>query len=151
MMDEQKTKDTIAKLEFNCKKCSNCCRHEPGAVFLTDEDFIKIREYLKVDVETLLRRYCRGLERSDGVVVALKEKDNFDCIFWDQGCTIYPARPLQCRTFPFWPALVESSSNWKDEKYRCKGIDEKGSMTFDEKYTFYVLEKESKYMVMPKR
>ncbi len=27
---------------------------------------------------------------------------------FDGGCAIHPAKPTQCRIFPFWPELVES-------------------------------------------
>jgi uncharacterized protein len=148
-MDENQIAKIISGLNFNCQKCSNCCRHEPGAVFLTDEDFSGMAKFLNIDSDSLLNKYCRGLERPEYTVVALKEKSNYDCIFWDNGCTIYPARPLQCRTFPFWPSLVESKADWKNEKYRCKGIDLPGNMSTDEKINLYNLEKRSKYMKMP--
>jgi hypothetical protein len=31
----------------------------------------------------------------------------------DDGCSIHPAKPTQCRIFPFWPKLVESRREWK--------------------------------------
>ena len=41
---------------------------------------------------------------------SLIEKPGGDCIFWDKqaGCTVYPARPDQCRAWPFWPENLES-------------------------------------------
>ena len=74
----------------------------------------------------------------------------YDCIFWNNGCIIYEARPLQCRTFPFWPFLVESKELWKNEKYRCGGIDKASNMTLEEKYNFYMEEKQALYMEMPR-
>ena len=123
--------------------------YEPGAVFLTEEDFEAIRIHLNIEAIKLLSTYCRGLEKAEGLVVALKEKANFDCIFWDKGCTIYSVRPLQCRTFPYWPFLVESFSDWENEKYRCKGIGQKGSQTLEDKFEMYMKEKNVVYMKMP--
>ena len=40
------------------------------------------------------------------------------CIFLDKHtnqCQIYEARPTQCRTYPFWPSIVESVQDWNDE------------------------------------
>ncbi len=38
------------------------------------------------------------------------------------GCGIHPAKPTQCRIFPFWPELVDSPKVWlKTAKY-CPGI-----------------------------
>ena len=28
------------------------------------------------------------------------------------GCGIHPAKPTQCRTFPFWPELVDHPKEW---------------------------------------
>jgi Fe-S-cluster containining protein len=38
------------------------------------------------------------------------------------GCGIHPAKPTQCRTFPFWPELVESRAAWKRTARFCPGI-----------------------------
>ena len=38
------------------------------------------------------------------------------------GCSIHPAKPTQCRTFPFWPELVESKSEWNRTGRYCPGI-----------------------------
>jgi uncharacterized protein len=140
----------LEKREFNCQKCSACCRHEPGAVFLRKEDVELITNFLYIPEEDLLKKYCRGLLKGEKNIVALKEKANYDCIFWDKKCTIYEARPLQCRTFPYWPFLVESQKDWNEECYRCPGINVKGDITIEERYKFYESEKYSEYMEMPK-
>ena len=45
--------------------------------------------------------------------VTLRERANGDCVFWDRkaGCTVYPARPAQCRTWPFWESVTEIAEN----------------------------------------
>ena len=47
--------------------------------------------------------------RRVGQRYSLIERPGGDCIFWDKsaGCTVYPARPVQCQTWPFWPENVE--------------------------------------------
>ena len=37
------------------------------------------------------------------------------------GCWIHPAKPTQCRTFPFWPELVESKREWNRTAKYCPG------------------------------
>ena len=40
------------------------------------------------------------------------------CIFYDEDtkhCQIYPARPLQCSIYPFYPNLLESIESWNAE------------------------------------
>jgi hypothetical protein len=38
------------------------------------------------------------------------------------GCSIHPAKPTQCRIFPFWPELVESRREWNKTARWCPGI-----------------------------
>jgi Fe-S-cluster containining protein len=73
--------------------------------------------------------YCRwvaapfgGLDSGARELLSLKEKSNFDCILWKNGCTVYRARPVQCRTFPFWESIVHSFISWKELMKDCPGI-----------------------------
>jgi Fe-S-cluster containining protein len=40
----------------------------------------------------------------------------------EAGCSIHPAKPTQCRIFPFWPELVESKREWQKTARYCPGI-----------------------------
>ena len=40
----------------------------------------------------------------------------------DGGCRIHPAKPTQCRIFPFWPELVEKPRAWAKTAAYCPGI-----------------------------
>jgi len=46
-----------------------------------------------------------------------------------RGCSIYPVRPLQCRTWPFWDTNLASKSAWDRAAQRCHGMDH-GRRTF---------------------
>lgn len=39
-----------------------------------------------------------------------------------EGCSIHPAKPTQCRLYPFWPELVEDRKAWRAEASECPGI-----------------------------
>jgi len=55
--------------------------------------------------------------------LSLKEKPNLDCILWENGgCSVYDARPLQCRSFPFWSSCVSSAEEWEFHAAQCPGI-----------------------------
>ena len=41
-------------------------------------------------------------------------------------CGIYPVRPLQCRTWPFWPENLINESAWKRAARGCPGMDRGG-------------------------
>src|ERR1700752_1978887 len=38
------------------------------------------------------------------------------------GCSVHPAKPLQCAAFPLWPELVASKREWKKTARYCPGI-----------------------------
>lgn len=77
-----------------------------------------------MDNISFIDTYCRWVIDWQGKeVLSLKEKSNKDCIFWDSGCMIYSARPLQCVTFPFWENVISSAYNWKTAASGCPGIN----------------------------
>jgi Fe-S-cluster containining protein len=118
-MDEPFYKDG---LHFSCITCHTCCRHDPGYVFLSKKDLDRMLAYFNLEAEAFVKKYCRWVDQGEEKVLSLVEKANFDCIFWDEGCTIYQARPDQCRTYPFWSGPLSSQEDWKWEKRFCPGI-----------------------------
>ena len=111
-------------LKFSCKRCSSCCRYDSGFVFLSENDMEKLTAKLKMERNSFLKTYCRWVTNWEGrEVLSLKEKPNKDCILWDEGCTVYEERPLQCRVFPFWENIVASAQTWKIAASGCPGIN----------------------------
>jgi Fe-S-cluster containining protein len=106
-------------LRFSCTRCGHCCTGEPGFVWVEDADLAAIADYLDLPVEQLLAMYTRNTTRGQ----TLREKGNGDCVFYDRdnGCTIYPVRPPQCRTWPFWESNVESPESWQRTCEVCPG------------------------------
>jgi Fe-S-cluster containining protein len=115
-------------LRFECARCSRCCRHDPGFVFLSNQDLERILEGLSIDREAFIERYCVWVPTEGGSNLSLAERPDYDCIFWREGgCRIYDFRPVQCRSFPFWPSHLSSQADWKNLRGQCTGID-KGSL-----------------------
>ena len=111
-------------LHFACQRCSSCCRHDPGFVFLSEKDVDILVDALKMRYNDFIETYCRWIRAGDGIEkLSLKEQSNYDCIFWKNGCILYEARPLQCRTFPFWRSMVRSKAAWDGSKEYCPGMD----------------------------
>lgn len=108
-------------LRFTCARCSRCCRLEPGFVFLSEKDALGIAASLGMRPHEFAQAYCRQIEMQDGTRLALKEKSNYDCVFWDGGCKIYETRPVQCRTYPFWPSSLASREAWARTAAECAG------------------------------
>jgi Fe-S-cluster containining protein len=119
----RKTPFYEAGLRFSCTRCSACCRYESGFVFLSRPDLDALSAELKIAGGDFIAAYCRWIESPLGLFqLSLREKSNYDCVFWKDGCTVYNARPKQCRTFPFWPSIVESPGAWKNAALSCPGI-----------------------------
>ncbi len=105
------------KREFQCLKCGDCCTI-PGEVSLTPEEGEKIARLLAMDLMEFKRKYMKKVWRQ--YVFNMPYKGG--CIFLrDKKCTIYEARPEQCRTFPYWDELQASHENWKEIETFCQG------------------------------
>ena len=109
-------------LRFQCTACGNCCRNH-GAythVYLAPKDVSAIARHLKLRPKVFLERYCKA---EDGWV--LLRMDQPACAFLqpDNKCAIYPVRPKQCATWPFWKENLEKESWEGAVKADCPGID----------------------------
>lgn len=109
-------------VRFKCTGCGKCCSGSPGYVFLTDQDIQNLITHLNISKEEFIRKYTKVFYDR----LSLRDDTpNYGCIFLKEGkhCSVYQARPLQCRTYPFWPMNLSSKDQWDDESKRCEGID----------------------------
>lgn len=110
-------------MRFDCTRCSRCCRHEPGFVFLTKDDLSRLVKAVGVPETAFLARYTKRVRLGTTERVSLNEKKNYDCVFWENdGCSVYEARPLQCRSYPFWISNVDAEASWERTARECPGI-----------------------------
>jgi Fe-S-cluster containining protein len=88
-------------------------------VWVSREEIRQIAEFRHENVREFSSRFVRRVHDRYSLV----EKPGGDCIFWDKqaGCTVYPARPVQCRTWPFWPENVKSPDAWEHVCQVCPG------------------------------
>lgn len=110
-------------LKFGCTGCARCCVAGNGYfVYLDNATAGRIRSYLCLSAGWFRRRYLMKTDAGDTV---LSCQADGRCIFLqdDSRCRIYPVRPLQCRTYPFWPEITHSKAAWQREARRCEGID----------------------------
>ena len=107
-------------LAFECTGCGDCCTGAPGAVWVDDDDVARLAVHFGMTPSEFEAAHVRRLvgRRS------LLERFTGDCEFWSRetrGCTVYEARPTQCRTYPFWPHLVNAKESWDGVKAECEG------------------------------
>jgi uncharacterized protein len=106
-------------LSFTCTRCGHCCTGTPGYVWVGDDEIAQLATARGMTIKEFMKTFVRRV----GGRYSLIEKPGGDCIFWDrkEGCTVYPARPVQCRTWPFWPENIESPEAWAESTRTCPG------------------------------
>jgi len=77
-------------------------------------------EHLGLTTDDFEDQFCRRIGRR----FSLKEYPDGDCIFLEpesRRCLVYEARPVQCRTWPFWDSTVTTRADWRDTCDVCPG------------------------------
>ncbi len=107
-------------LKFTCTQCGDCCTGNPGVVWVYDQDIEAIAAHLDKPVGEIRLFHTRQV----GSRLSLTEFANGDCTFFDprtRGCRVYPVRPTQCRTWPFWTSNLDSEASWQAACEECPG------------------------------
>lgn len=128
-------------VRFSCTQCGRCCTGPEGFVWVNNNEIKKIAQYLNISIEELKEKHTHLVEREENPkssslkkhkkkrslteIPSEKNPGDFDCTFLaeDGACSIYPHRPKQCRTYPFWPEILKSRRSWEDEARYCEGIN----------------------------
>ena len=104
-------------LDFACTGCSKCCKVK-GTVTATNEEVDAMAKVAGIPLDEFSQLHVL---RNDEEYASLRSRRGFDgsetCTLLgeDGRCTVYDARPLQCRTYPFWSELLSSRDAWDRE------------------------------------
>jgi len=120
----------VGGLAFGCTQCGNCCTGPPGAVWFSEAEGRAMAADRGLSEVDFLARFARTID-GRWSLNETRTEHGFDCVFLDRKaipgkaiCGMYHARPLQCRTWPFWPEILKSKRSW--ESYRrqtpCPGM-----------------------------
>jgi Fe-S-cluster containining protein len=108
-------------LKFACTQCGDCCTGAPGFVWVNKAEIGALASNVGMDdIDEFEKKYVRKI----GVRKSLVEFPNGDCVFFDgatRRCTVYQARPRQCRTWPFWSSNLRSPRAWEATCAVCPG------------------------------
>ena len=118
-------------LRFECTGCGDCCTGAPGYVWVNHEEIAALADQVGMGVEEFERKYVRRV----GIRKSLIEFENGDCVFFDgatRRCTVYEARPRQCRTWPFWQSNVRTREDWEQTCQVCPGSGRGQLVTVEE-------------------
>lgn len=105
-------------IRFICQRCGVCCTGVPGTIYVAPEEIYSISASLGLTDAEVIRRHLYPFQDS----YSIKEDDRGHCVFFNEGCAIYAARPLQCRAFPFWFRNLRSEAHWHEVQRQCPGI-----------------------------
>lgn len=117
-------------LRFECTLCGACCSGAPGIVRFTDDEAVAMAAKLGITVAEFRTKYVRVSKLAgEQALIEVQNEHGYDCVFLDRTtmpgkaiCSLYEARPLQCRTFPWWPEHLESPKAWKRLGKSCEGV-----------------------------
>ena len=90
---------------FKCQQCGTCCRWS-GHVLLTKADIARLAAAAGLSEETFISSYTvLAANRSQ---LSLADGPDGSCTLLKDGrCTLYDARPAQCRDFPYGWRVAE--------------------------------------------
>lgn len=127
-----------AGLRFECTQCGKCCTGGPGVVRVSNEEITALAEHLGISRQQFAAQFVRpfppdaldedgrpypGSDSPGNPLLSLTETADHSCIFFADGrCTVYPVRPSQCRTFPFWMKNLRNEAAWQRVARSCPGI-----------------------------
>ena len=108
-------------LRFGCTRCGNCCRNHGDYthVYLTQRDVTAISGHLDLSEARFLEDYC---EERDGWVTLRMDRPACPFLGGDNTCGIYPVRPKQCATWPFWKENLDRATWEGPVRTTCPGL-----------------------------
>lgn len=130
-----KTAWYVTGLNFECQKCGGCCSGPgEGYIWVTRPEIELIADFLKMTAGQLRQQY---LKRVGLRTTIIENRTTKDCIFLQncagqKRCMIYPVRPSQCRSWPFWPNNLTSTDAWNKAAQKCPGINRGRRYSFEE-------------------
>ncbi len=107
-------------LRFECTQCGACCSGEPGYVWVSDDEIDALAAEMGLETVAFERKFVRQVGHDKSLI----EYPDGDCILLDpvtRNCTAYQARPIQCRTWPFWDSNLAKRKDWKETCEVCPG------------------------------
>lgn len=109
-------------LRFECKRTGNCCKThgQYEFVYLASGDVEAIANYRGLTQVEFLDKYCA---KDDGYTILRIDEPACPFLNSENGCEIYPVRPKQCATWPFWHENLKDPETWNGPvKDCCAGI-----------------------------
>ena len=89
----------IMQAAFKCHRCGECCTNING-VGLMDADIKRLCKHLKCGTRWFETNMIEPKPRHQSKPFLKGSVTNRRCPYYNNGCTVYEARPLVCRVYP---------------------------------------------------
>jgi Fe-S-cluster containining protein len=107
-------------LRFACTGCGDCCTGAAGYTWVSRGDIACLASHLGLALDEFGRSHLRRVGERHAL---LEDRQTGACVFLEhRSCSVYAARPAQCRAYPFWPRNLTSREAWAAASRECEGI-----------------------------
>jgi len=124
--DEDPGHAGVRPFDFACHRCGHCCTHGNGHVWLSEGELEPMARRLGMTEEAFVQQHVRRVRdpRTGQERLSLREDERGRCTLLEgrNHCTVYLDRPEHCRTFPYWPSVLESEEGFEAAREVCPGI-----------------------------
>lgn len=121
MTKTQNTKWWHSGIQFECQGSGRCCvsHGDYGYVYMTKSDRIRMAQALDLPTQEFTRKYCK---KEEGLFHLIEGEGGACAFLENKKCGVYEGRPTQCRTWPFWPDVMNAKTWNKEVKSFCPGV-----------------------------
>ncbi|NQY22111.1 MAG: YkgJ family cysteine cluster protein [Campylobacteraceae bacterium] len=109
-----------------CEACGGkCCIGESGYIWINQSEREVLAKHLNLSLDELREKHLKKVSYKYSIVEKQLDENNYACTFFDlekKQCSIYEARPIQCRTFPFWDYFKNNEKEVFDECPSIKSL-----------------------------
>ncbi len=114
------------RTSFKCMNCGKCCSAFYSQINVTVGDLIRISGFLEKPISYILKNFV-GInpfgDPENPTKFSYEPGINMPCLLRkNERCSIYEARPLNCRLFPYWilvQTFVFNQNKMIDKSYKC--------------------------------
>lgn len=107
---------------FRCQRSGYCCRVGTGRVWLKEGEAEAMAGELGMGEQGFADRHLVAVDGR----ISLRERADGRCVLLEGSChcTVYSARPQQCRDYPDWPILRDDPAAFERAAAYCPGIQQ---------------------------
>jgi Fe-S-cluster containining protein len=124
--------DGVLPFRFQCQRSGRCCTGGTGFIWVEPDEVEGLAKAAGCELESFERQYLRRVHdpRTGQERLSLREGAGHQggsgaaCALLEgtRHCTVYEARPRHCRSFPYWPSILESKEGFELARSTCPGI-----------------------------